>query len=66
MDWPHFTWVDEQTALNLDLVTMVRVQDGAVRLWEVGGGEPLCTLKGDDAQRFLTWFNRRAASSRNG
>lgn len=63
-DFPSFTWVNETLALNLALLTRVTVDRGNVLLLDVRGA---CTrLEGEDAQRFLSWFNRRAESSRHG
>jgi hypothetical protein len=69
MAFPNLTWVwvTSSKAINLDLVTTVTVQEGSVRLWTIDEQHgPLCTLTGDDAARFLSWFNRRAASSLDG
>jgi hypothetical protein len=62
--FPALVWVTEHLALNLALVTRITVEKGDVLLLDVSGTGT--RLEGEEAQRFLAWINRRAASSRHG
>jgi hypothetical protein len=63
-----FVWVTETQAINLAHVTAVKVHEGTVQIWDdmPHAETPLVTLRGETATQFLSWFNKRAASSLHG
>jgi hypothetical protein len=66
--FPWFVWITETQAINLAHVTTVKVHEGTVQVWDATPHveTPLATLRGEAATQFLSWFNKRVASSLHG